>query len=138
MQPKYGRIQNENGVRRCFDHVSCRQKGKFKMMEEVVFSKKPRSLVASIKCELDHHAARRIREQIDEELYRERPEVLVLDFSAVSFMDSSGLGLILGRCERADCLGASVKLVGLSDTLYKLIRLCGIERVKNLSVGIGC
>jgi len=104
------------------------------MMEEVVFSKRARALVASIKCELDHHTARRIREKIDEQLYRDRPEVLVLDFSAVGFMDSSGVGLILGRCERADTFGGSVRLVGLSDSLYKLIRLCGIERIKNLSV----
>lgn len=104
------------------------------MKEEVVFSNRPRSLVASIMCELDHHTARRVRERIDERLYQDRPEILVLDFSAVSFMDSSGLGLILGRCERADAYGASVRLVGLSDALYKLIRLCGIERVKNLSV----
>ena len=106
------------------------------MKDEVVFSKRPKTLVASIMCELDHHTARRIREQIDEQLYREGPNVLELDFSAVGFMDSSGLGLILGRCERADAVGASVRLVGLSDTLYKLIRLCGIERVKNLSVNI--
>ena len=106
------------------------------MKEEVVFSKKPRTLVASIKCELDHHTARRIRERIDEQMYRDRPDVLVLDFASVSFMDSSGLGLILGRCERADAVGASVRLVGLSDTLYKLIRLCGIERVRNLSVSL--
>lgn len=103
-------------------------------MEEVVFSNRPRALVAEIRCELDHHTARRVREKIDEKLYSERPEVLVLDFSSVGFMDSSGLGLILGRCERADAYGGAVRLVGLSDSLYKLVRLCGIEKVRNLSV----
>ena len=106
------------------------------MKDEVVFSKRHKTLVASIMCELDHHTARRIRERIDEQLYTDCPRILELDFSAVGFMDSSGLGLILGRCERADSMGASVRLVGLSDTIYKLIRLCGIERVKNLSVSL--
>lgn len=106
------------------------------MKDEVVFSKRQKTLVASILCELDHHTARRIRERIDEQLYLDCPKVLELDFSAVGFMDSSGLGLILGRCERADAIGACVRLVGLSDTLYKLIRLCGIERVRNLSVSL--
>ena len=104
------------------------------MQDDVIFSRAAGTLAAKIQCEIDHHTARRIRERIDERLISERPSILVLDFSGVTFMDSSGLGLILGRCERADVLGASVRLTGLSDTLYKLVHLCGIERVKNLSV----
>ena len=104
------------------------------MREEVTFSSGKRALTAAISCEIDHHTARRMREKIDEELFLCRPEVLILDFSGVRFMDSSGVGLILGRTERASALGATVRLVGLSDTLYKLIRLSGLERVKNLSV----
>ncbi len=104
------------------------------MKDDVMFSQNSRALVAAIKCEIDHHTARRIREKIDERLFSDRPETLVLDFSAVGFMDSSGLGLILGRCERAESIGAQVCLSGLSDALYKLVRLCGIERIKNLYV----
>ncbi len=104
------------------------------MKEEVVFSVGGRILTAKIKCEIDHHTTRRMRDKIDEELYSNKPEILALDFSEVHFMDSSGLGLILGRVEKCTALGASVRLVGLSDTLYKLIRLSGIEKVKNLTV----
>ena len=104
------------------------------MKNEVVFSESPRSLIAHIGCEIDHHTARRIRERIDERLFECKPEILVIDFAKVGFMDSSGLGLILGRCERADSLGASVRIVGLSDSLYKLVRLCGVDRVRNLSL----
>jgi len=104
------------------------------MREDVVFSSGTRSLTASIRCEIDHHTARRMREKIDEELFLCKPDVLILDFSEVRFMDSSGVGLILGRTEKATAVGATVRLVGLSDTLYKLVRLSGLERVKNLSV----
>lgn len=47
--------------------------------------------------ELDHHSARMMREQIDAAVERTRPSVLRLDFSGVGFMDSSGIGLIMGR-----------------------------------------
>ena len=104
------------------------------MNEKVVFSQGRDALVAHIKCEIDHHTAKKIREEIDVRLLGELPAVLVLDFSEVSFMDSSGLGLILGRCERADSFGGRVRIVGLSASLYKLVRICGIERIRNLSV----
>jgi stage II sporulation protein AA (anti-sigma F factor antagonist) len=60
--------------------------------------------------------------------------VLVIDFTRVEFMDSSGLGLILGRVEKASALGAEVMVSGASPALMKLIRLSGIERVRHLSV----
>lgn len=104
------------------------------MKEEVDFSIKGRVLSAKIKCEIDHHTARRMRDKIDEELYANKPELLVLDFSEVRFMDSSGLGLILGRSEKCALIGASVRLSGLSDALYKLVRLSGIEKVRNITV----
>jgi anti-anti-sigma factor len=49
-------------------------------------------------------------------------------------MDSSGIALILGRVESAGAVGAKVHLEGLSPTLFKLVRLSGIERIKNLTV----
>ena len=105
--------------------------------ETVVFLERGRTLTASIGCEIDHHTARKIRERIDREIFLMKPEMLVLDFSSVSFMDSSGIALIIGRCETASALGASVHLVGLSEPLLKLVRLSGIEKVKNLTLSKG-
>ena len=104
------------------------------MQKDVDFSEKERTLIAYLKCDIDHHTAKRMREKIDSELFLKKPELLVIDFSAVEFMDSSGLGLILGRVERASSLRTSVRVTGLSPTLMKLVRLAGIERVKNLTV----
>ena len=103
-------------------------------MDEVVFSVSGRTLRAAIRCEIDHHVARRIRESIDERLFLERPEILALDFSAVRFMDSSGIALIFGRVESAAAVGATVRLERLSPSLMKLVRLSGAERVRGLSV----
>lgn len=104
------------------------------MQKDVTFSETERTLTAYIKCDIDHHTARRMREKIDSELFLKKPTMLVIDFSLVEFMDSSGLGLILGRVEKAAALHASVRVVGLSPTLMKLVRLSGIERIPNLSV----
>ncbi len=105
------------------------------MQEMVVFEMQGKDLRALLQCEIDHHSAAELREQIDAQMFRYKPELLILDFSGVHFMDSSGLGLILGRSEVASALGASVRLVGLSPSLMKLLRLCGLERIKNITVG---
>ena len=102
--------------------------------EIVTFSHSAQSLIARINCEIDHHTAARLRARIDHELFVERPTILTLDFKEVRFMDSSGIALILGRVESAGAVGAKVHLEGLSPTLFKLVRLSGIERIKNLTV----
>ena len=86
--------------------------------------------------DIDHHSAARMRETIDKKLFCEKPLSLILDFSAVQFMDSSGIGLILGRLEIAAELGASVRLEGLSGQLSRLVRLSGIEKMKGLTVSV--
>ena len=102
--------------------------------EIITFSRSGNTLSARISCEIDHHTAGRLRSRIDRELFVERPRVLCLDFKDVRFMDSSGIALILGRVETAGAVGARVHLDGLSQSLFKLVRLSGIERIKNLTV----
>lgn len=104
------------------------------MNKDVIFSEKEGELVARICCDIDHHSAKRMREKIDDKLFETKPHTLIIDFSAVGFMDSSGLGLILGRVECASALRIGVILTGLSPTLMKLVKLAGLERVKNLTL----
>lgn len=104
------------------------------MTEEVTFDIGSATLTAKLRCEIDHHTARLMRTEIDKMIFIHKPEILVIDFSEVRFMDSSGIGLILGRLDKAESVGASLRLVGLSPTLMKLVRLAGIERMHNLSL----
>ena len=85
-------------------------------------------------CEIDHHTAKSIRADVDERLMNEKPKILVLDFSKVSFMDSSGIGLILGRASKAEEIGAKVVIKGLSPTQKKLVRMSGMEKLEIISV----
>ena len=105
------------------------------MVETVVFVYEDDAVRAKIKCEIDHHTARKIREKNDREIFVHQPSVLYLDFSEVRFMDSSGIGLIIGRSQVAEAVNSTVKLVGLSPSLVKLIRLSGIEKIKNIYLG---
>ena len=104
------------------------------MKDDVIFITDGKRLTACLLCEIDDHAARRLRERIDERLAVIRPSVLTLDFSGVRFMDSSGIALILGRREAAQAQGAALELKGLSPTLKKLIRLAGLDRLENISI----
>ena len=104
------------------------------MQRDVIFSQSEEILVAAIQTDIDHHTAKPMREKIDRMLLSHRPNTLVLDFSAVVFMDSSGLGLIMGRAEHAAKINCLVVVEGLSPSLRKLVSLCGLDRVKNLSV----
>ncbi len=104
------------------------------MQKGVKISEVQGSLIARLGGEIDHHLAKCQREEIDKMLFRVKPEKLILDFSEVGFMDSSGLGLIIGRADVCSGLGARIEVIGLSPQLRKLIKLSGIEKIKEISV----
>ena len=89
---------------------------------------------AKIKCEIDHHTAKNIREAIDRELSKGKTKILKLDFSLVTFMDSSGIGLILGRTAKAEAIGATVEVVGLTGRLRRLVCMSGMEKIPTVKI----
>ena len=103
-------------------------------MEKIKFLEEGETLIARLLPEIDHHSARGMREAIDEMLFKTSPVVLVLDFSEVKFMDSSGLGLIIGRSEILRERGGEVKITGLSNMLRRIVKLSGIEKIKNITI----
>lgn len=79
--------------------------------------------------DIDHHNARIIRGKIDTKIYIQRPNELVLDLSRVNFMDSSGLGLILGRYAKTVELGIIFKVANPNPQIKKILDLAGTERL---------
>jgi len=77
--------------------------------------------------EIDHHTAKALRQAADDALITRRPEKLVLDFSGVTFMDSSGVGLVMGRYKAARSLGCGVTVKGLRPRDEKIMRLSGLS-----------
>lgn len=85
------------------------------------------TLTAYIRGELDHDSAARIRVEVDGAAQSLRPRLLRLDFGGVSFMDSSGIGLVMGRYRQMQLLGGTVRVVNYSDSLRRIFVLSGLE-----------
>ena len=85
-------------------------------------------LFVNLPKEIDHHKAGALAREIDDAIINEEPQELVFDFSSVTFMDSSGIGLLIGRYRNMDCLGGVVHMCGVKGHMAKLIALSGIEK----------
>lgn len=79
--------------------------------------------------EIDHHSARRMREEIDAAVERLKPSRLRLDFGGISFIDSSGVGLIMGRFRLMQLYGGTLEVAGASERIRKVLRLAGLDRL---------
>lgn len=79
--------------------------------------------------EIDHHSAVAVRTSIDDMIRSKRPQELIVDMSAVDFMDSSGLGLIMGRYNTMKEIGGVLKVADPSPGTEKIMRLAGMERI---------
>ncbi len=89
-------------------------------------------LTVYLQGEIDHHSAKSMREEIDKSIQYAMPSLLILDFSEVTFMDSSGIGLVMGRYKNLQRTGASLNIVNLPENIYKIMKLAGIERLASL------
>jgi len=96
---------------------------------KIIVSADGAKLTIAPKGDIDHHSARTLRERIDNEMYLNRPEILILDLSGIEFMDSSGLGLLLGRYQRAKDIGCKLQLTGCSDRIMKILSLAGADKM---------
>ncbi|MEE1319354.1 MAG: STAS domain-containing protein [Ruminococcus sp.] len=84
-------------------------------------------LTAYIDGEIDHDSAAKIRTQIDGAAQSLKPKLLCLDFSGVSFMDSSGIGLVMGRYRRMQLLGGTLRVINIPDNMYRIFAMSGLE-----------
>ena len=82
--------------------------------------------------ELDHHTAKEMREVIDNAVELNMPTLLILDFKDVNFMDSSGIGLVMGRYRNLVKTGAELHITQAPPQIYKMLKLAGIERLAKL------
>ena len=91
-------------------------------------------LRAELSGEIDHHTAKPIREELDKQIYSLVPKEIVLSLSGVGFMDSSGLGLIVGRLVTAKEVGAVLTLTGVDERQMKIFEMAGLERMRGLAI----
>ena len=76
--------------------------------------------------ELDHHSAERARVMLDTLLHDISVRELTLDLSAVTFMDSAGLGVVLGRYRTIALRGGKVVVTGVNPSIDRIFRMSGL------------
>ena len=82
--------------------------------------------------ELDHHSVKALREEIDGKLISLRPKKVIIDMNGVTFTDSAGLGLILGRYTRISDYGGVLSLRKVSEESMKILKLAGCDRLMKM------
>ena len=95
----------------------------------VSFKKANHTLIVSLEGELDHHNASRIREQIDEKFTVTHSKNMIINLKNLHFMDSSGLGVLIGRYKTVSAAGGKIAVAEPSSTTKELISLSGIHKI---------
>ena len=95
----------------------------------VSYNKKDKVLIIKLTEEIDHHTTEKIRRIADYEIERHIPRKVIFDFDKVSFMDSAGIGLVLGRYKNASLLGAKTELVNVGKSVFKILKMSGIAKL---------
>lgn len=89
-------------------------------------------MTAHLTGEIDHHSAAFMRSSIDAAFVRLKPKTLTLDFSGVTFMDSSGVGLALGRYKKTREQNCALILAGLSERDKRMMKLSGMQKMEGI------
>ena len=99
------------------------------MKLQTIAEQKDRTLTLYLRGELDHHAARTVMRQIYEEMECRAPYLLVLDFSGVTFMDSSGIAVVLKAQQQMKQVGGRLTVRRATAQTEKVFRAAGLEKI---------
>ena len=99
---------------------------------QIKLSRKGNTLIAKVTGEIDHHAAEYIRKKIDGETIKPTIKNLIFDFTHLSFMDSSGIGMIMGRYKNISRLNGKTAVVTNSSQIDRVLRMCGVQKFMNI------
>lgn len=96
---------------------------------EVKLELNEQAATAYLSGEIDHHGVKPVREEIDSFVEGAMPKLLLMDFTEVTFMDSSGIGLVMGRYKLMKSLGGEVKVTNPTPHIKKVMKLAGLDRL---------
>ena len=89
------------------------------------------NLVISLNAELDHHLADEMREVIDDIIDKRGVDRVIIDFSKVDFMDSAGIGLIMGRYKKIRDIG-DICVVGINESIKRILLISGLHKIVDI------
>ena len=94
-----------------------------------IYEKENKRLTFEIHEEIDEYVVQNMRRRIDNEIERYMPKEVIFDFNKVSFIDSAGIGLIIGRYKLASMLGGKVEVTNLTVQVRKIFEMSGILKI---------
>ena len=100
-----------------------------KMSVKILTEKSCRKITAILYGDLDHHTAKYIRSDIDSAIHENNPKKLIIDFSNVTFMDSSGIGLVMGRYKIMNEMSGEVLIANPPTYIRKVMQLAGLHKL---------
>ena len=96
---------------------------------ESFYKKEDKQLIFKMDEDIDECTTQKIRRKLDNEIERYMPKEVIFDFNNVSFMDSAGIGLIIGRYKLANMLGGKVQVANMKSSVKKIFEMSGIQRI---------
>ena len=96
---------------------------------ETDFLEEEKILIIKITNEIDDHNVQMIRRKADYEIERYMPRKVIFDFDSVTFMDSAGIGLLIGRYKLAKMLGAKLEIRNLTKSVEKIFKMSGVLKL---------
>lgn len=96
---------------------------------EFKFYEKDKLLVFKITAEIDDFSVQKIRRKVDYEIERYMPKRVIFDFDSVTFMDSAGIGLLIGRYKFTNLLGGRLEIANLTQSVRKIFEMSGILKL---------
>jgi len=88
-----------------------------------------RILIVKISGDIDHHTSEDIRMKAEKELSKLNCRDMIFDFTDVSFMDSSGIGMIIGRYKSLDKLGGKVAVSNINKSVFRIFEMSGLHKI---------
>ncbi|MCM8711296.1 anti-sigma F factor antagonist [Clostridium sp. SYSU_GA19001] len=96
------------------------------------FQKEDEKLIVYMMGELDHHSAEEVRSKIDDRLDRDTVNKLIMDFTNVTFMDSSGIGVVIGRYKKISLKKGEVCITNVNNSVKRVFDLSGMFKIIKL------
>lgn len=91
-----------------------------------------KTLIVSIAGEIDHHTCENLRDKVDGQLDSNFGKNIIFDFTGVSFMDSAGIGVIIGRYKKVTPLGGKIAIANVRPNIKRILEISGISRIAGL------
>ncbi len=96
---------------------------------QMKYLEKDKMLFFSLEEDIDHHTTKDLRRNMDYEIERYMPKKVIFNFNSVNFMDSAGIGLLLGRYKIINMLGGEVVLINVKRSVKKILDMSGISKL---------